>query len=90
VGTLGPIVELHYGKFPVMLEGGASPTWLSRYVFGSTDFGERFQFTSHIGLAWDVTKNFTVGFRLQHMSDAGLASPNPGLNIEMLSFRFNF
>lgn len=90
VGTLGPSVELRYGKFPVVLEGGASPTWLSRYVFGPTDFGEPFQFTSHIGLEWDVTKNFTVGLRFQHMSNAGLANPNPGLNIGMLSARFNF
>jgi lipid A 3-O-deacylase len=90
VGTLGPLVELRYGKFPVVLEGGSSPTWLSRYTFGSEDFGEHFQFTSHIGLAWDVSRYFTLGLRFQHMSNAGLASPNPGLNIEMLSARFNF
>ncbi len=90
IGTLGPRAELHYGQFPVFLEGGASPTWMSRHVFGSTDFGERLQFTSHIGLEWDVAKNFAVGFRFQHMSNAGLAQPNPGLNIEMLSARFNF
>lgn len=90
VGTLGPLAELRYGKCPVLLEGGASPTWLSRSTFGSENFGERFQFTSHIGLEWDVTKNFTIEARFQHMSNAGLATPNPGLNIEMLSFRFNF
>jgi Lipid A 3-O-deacylase (PagL) len=90
VGTLGPMAELRYGAFPVVLEGGASPTWLSRYTFGSKDLGERFQFTSHIGLAWDVTRNVTVGIRFQHMSNAGLARPNPGLNMEMLLVRFNF
>ena len=90
VGTAGPFAELHFGKFPVVLEGGGSPTWLSHHVFGQTNFGEQFQFTSHIGLEWDVTKNFTVGCRFQHMSNAGLASPNPGVNFEMLSFRYNF
>lgn len=90
VGTLGPMAELRYGKFPVSLEGGASPTWLNCSVFGPTDFGTRFQFTSYIGLEWNVTKNFTLGFRLQHMSNAGFANPNPGLNIGMLSLRFNF
>jgi len=89
-GTLGRVVELRYGTFPVYLEGGTSPTYLSRYVFNSIDFGERFQFTSHIALQWDVTKNFTVGLRLQHMSDAGIAEPNPGLNTEMLSLQYNF
>lgn len=90
VGTAGPFAELHFGKFPVFLEGGADPTWLSHHIFGQTNFGEQFQFTSHIGLEWDVTKHFTVGCRLQHMSNAGLAEPNPGMNLEMLSFRYNF
>lgn len=91
VGTLSPIlVELRYGTFPLALEGGGGPTWLSHYTFGAKDFGEPLQFTTHIGLTWDVTKNFTLGFRFQHMSNAGLASPNPGLNMEMVTFRFNF
>jgi hypothetical protein len=90
VGTSGPILELHYGNFPVFLEGGSSPTYLSQYVFGGIDLGERFQFTSHLSLQWDITKNFAVNARFQHMSDAGLTHTNPGLNIEMLCLRFNF
>ena len=90
IATMGPGAELRFGSFPIFLEGGESPTLLSRYNFGRTDFGQRFQFTSHVSLEWDITKNFTMGFRFQHMSNAGLATPNPGLNIEMLSARLNF
>jgi hypothetical protein len=39
VGTLGPVIELREGKIPVTLEGGASPTLLSRYNFSERDLG---------------------------------------------------
>jgi lipid A 3-O-deacylase len=90
VGTLGPVVEVHFGKFPVMLEGGSSPSLLSRNNFGRINFGDRFQFTSHIGVQWDITKHFSVDWRFQHMSDAGIAEPNPGLNMQMFSANFRF
>ena len=90
VGTLGAVIEIRCGTFPVFLEGGSSPTYLSRYIFGSRDLGERFQFTSHIGLQWDMTKNLAASLRFQHMSDAGITRTNPGLNVQMLSLQFNF
>jgi hypothetical protein len=90
IGTLGPVVELRKGKFPVTLEGGVSPTVLSRYHFGGMDFGGRFQFTDHVGVNWEVTRQFSVGARFQHMSNGGISEPNPGLNLLMLSARYNF
>jgi Lipid A 3-O-deacylase (PagL) len=90
VGALAPQAEIRYGNFPVSLEGGAGPALLSHSYIGQRNFGDRVQFISHIGLEWDISKRFTLGARLQHMSNAGLATPNPGLNIEMLSVRFNF
>jgi Lipid A 3-O-deacylase (PagL) len=90
VGTAGPLLELRKGHIPLALEGGASPTVISRYRFGSTDFGEGFQFTSHIGLTWYLTDHLSVGCRFQHMSNAGLAKPNPGLNVGMLELSYHF
>jgi len=53
IGTLGPVIELHKGKFPVTLDFGASPTILSRYDFKQRDLGGWFQFSDHcrFGLA---------------------------------------
>jgi lipid A 3-O-deacylase len=90
VGTAGPLLELRKGKFPLALEVGASPTILSKYHFGNTDLGEDFQFTSHIGLTWYITDHLSCGYRFQHMSNAGLAKPNPGLNVEMLELSYHF
>jgi lipid A 3-O-deacylase len=89
-GTVGPMVELRKGTFPLVLEGGSSPTILSRDRFGARNFGERFQFTSHIGLTWYITKQDSLGYRFQHMSNAGISQPNPGLNLQMLELSYRF
>jgi hypothetical protein len=90
IGTAGLLAELRPGKFPFALEGGSSPTLISRYQFGGMNFGERFQFTTHVGLAWYLTERVSIGYRFEHMSNAGLASPNPGLNLEMLELTYHF
>jgi hypothetical protein len=90
VGTMGPVIELREGKFPVTLEGGVSLSGLSRYKFNDKDLGGWFEFTDHIGVNWHVTKCFTLGVRFQHMSNASLYKHNPGLNLEMLSASYSF
>jgi lipid A 3-O-deacylase len=90
VGTTGPVLELRAGKFPVTLEGGVSLTALSRYESPDRDLGGRFQFTDHVGLDWHITKRFTLGWRYQHTSNAGIYSRNPGLNLQMLSVSYTF
>jgi lipid A 3-O-deacylase len=89
-GTLGPVLELRRGNFPLSIEGGASPTLLSRYRFDTRNLGGRFQFTDHIGLDWHFTEHFIAGLRFQHMSNAGIYKHNPGLNLEMLSVAYSF
>lgn len=90
VGTLGPFVELSKGKFPLTLEVGAAPTLLSRHQFRLKDFGDNFQFTDHVDLNWRIADRFTAGIRFQHMSNGGINHNNPGVNLEMLTCRFNF
>jgi Lipid A 3-O-deacylase (PagL) len=78
------------GKFPLSLEGGVSPTGLSRYDFGAKNFGTYFQFTSHLGLNWDILPRVRLSYRFQHMSNAGLSRHNPGLNLHMLGVSYLF
>ena len=90
VGTLGPSLLLGYKSWPLFLDVGISPTVLSRQQFGDRFFGSPFQLTSHGGLRWDIGRHWSLGYRFQHMSNAGTASPNPGLNMHSfgLSWRF--
>jgi len=90
VGTTGPVIEMRYKKCPITLEGGIYLSGLSRYQFPDKDIGGPFEFTDHLGLNWHITKKFTVGWRYQHMSNAGFYAKNPGLNLLMLSTTYNF
>ena len=65
-------------------------TLLSRHDFSERDVGSLVQFTSYIGLNWDLSSRFRIGYRFQHMSNAGLGSPNPGLNLQVLAASYRF
>ena len=90
VGTLGPFFELGKGRFPLRFKAGFAPTILSRYRFPTKDFGDDVQFTSRIGLEWEITRRCSVDVSFQHMSNGSLSRSNPGLNLETLSVRYNF
>jgi lipid A 3-O-deacylase len=96
VGTVGPVLAWGSAHFPVWMEGGSSPTLVSRDGFGpggqtdSRDFGCAFQFTTHIGIYWDIVKKVRVGYRFQHMSNAHLAGSNPGLNLNVFYVSYLF
>jgi hypothetical protein len=90
IGVIGPTLELSRAGIPLAIEGGSSPTYISRYRFGRMDLGTSAQFTTHIGLFWDVTPHWRVGYRYQHMSNAGIREPNPGFNLHILSIGYLF
>ena len=90
IGTVGPSLVLARGGWPLSLEGGLSPTLLSRFVFGPRNFGNNLQFTSHVGLNLDLGPHLRLDYRYQHMSNAGLSSPNPGLNLHFFALSYRF
>ena len=90
LGSVGPILALSCGRFPVSLEGGFSPTILSRDNFHSKNFGDPLQFTSHIGIGCDIASRVRISSRFQHMSNAGLSGDNPGLNMHMFGISYLF
>jgi lipid A 3-O-deacylase len=90
LGSLGPTLVLRREGLPLSFEGGSSPTGLSRYQFENKDLGTQFQFTSHVGLNFDVTKRIQITYRFHHISNAGLSSSNPGLNMHLFGISFLF
>jgi len=90
VGTLGPALTFGQRRFPLSLEGGISPTLISRYEFGTVNLGQELQFTTYLGLNLDLTRHWRLGYRFQHMSNADLAPSNPGLNMNMFSLSYAF
>ena len=88
--SAGPTFVLRYKDLPLSLEGGSSSTLLSRHEFGDQDLGGPFQFNTHIGLSWDVTRRWRIGYRYDHISNAGIYRPNPGLNLHTFAVSYVF
>ena len=90
VGSIGP--GIHFTGFGehVVISMGINPTIISQHSFGDDNFGGPLQFTSHIGLNLNFFRHFTMGYRLQHMSNAGIYSSNPGVNIHMIEAGYRF
>ncbi|MBK7998785.1 MAG: acyloxyacyl hydrolase [Verrucomicrobia bacterium] len=89
-GTIGPGFVASWKDLPIVLEAGISPTVLGREQFGNTDFGTVFQFTTHGGLTWNVTRRMGVGLRFLHISNADIGPSNPGVNLYSVGLGWRF
>jgi hypothetical protein len=76
----GPGLRLSAPGFPLYLTAGSAPTYLTRSRFGDVDLGQRLQFTSSAAITLMLTPEIGLRYRAQHMSNARLARPNPGIN----------
>jgi len=66
------------------LVASSGPTLLSRSRFGDYELGGRFHFTSNFGIQGTVFRQWTLGVRVQHLSNARTRKPNPGLNLMVI------
>jgi Lipid A 3-O-deacylase (PagL) len=78
--SIGPTILLATAADRLVLNGGLRPTYVSNDDPGPLDLGIHLQFTSHIGILLRLWRGLYVGWRLQHISNAGLAHSNPGIN----------
>ena len=90
VGSVGPGFYFTGLKDSIGIYLGVNPTIISRHRFGDDDLGGPFQFTSHIGIDFNITRHFAAGYRLQHMSNFVFYDSNPGLNLHMLEAVYRF
>lgn len=90
VGAGGPGLTAGLWGGRLVFKAGISPTIISRDNYGDEDLGGPVQFTSHAGLALRVYRGMSLGYRFQHMSNAGLYNHNPGLNLHMVEFGWWF
>lgn len=90
IGTLGPRLKVRQGESRFNFALGVSPTYVTETEFGDKDFGVPLQFTSHLGLECRPVRHVQIGYRFQHMSNAGLDESNPGLNLHMFTLGWEF
>jgi lipid A 3-O-deacylase len=88
--TIGPGLAWVSPSQQHTIEAGISPTLMSKHEFGGADFGGNFQFTSFVGLNSRVGERIAATIRVQHMSNASIYDPNPGLDQMMLGIHYRF
>jgi lipid A 3-O-deacylase len=90
VGSIGPGIDFTGFNEKIQISLGINPTIISKHRFGDENLGGPVEFTSHIGVGLNFTPHFTVGYRLQHMSNGVLYEHNPGLNMHMIEVGYRF
>ena len=90
VGSVGPGLYISGLKEMVEISMGINPTVISKHKFGDENLGGPIQFTSHIGLNFIFNHHYSIGYRLQHMSNGVLYEHNPGLNMHMIEMGYRF
>ena len=90
VFLLGSSLVVRRAGCPLSLSGGTDPAILTSHKFDGLDLGGNFQFCTHAGLDLDITSHIRVGYQFQHMSNAGLYTPNPGVNLHFFGLSYVF
>ena len=80
-----------YGVSPY-LEAAIGVHGMSETTLGDNDFSIPFAFGSHLGtgIRFGGQKQFELGYRFQHLSNAVLGDPNPGINFHLLRLSYHF
>ena len=91
VVSLIPMVALGSEDRRFFLDAGAGVALLSKYQFGTQDYGGPFQFALTAGAGFPIYKRLGLGYRFLHYSDAGLNGPDTiGADFHMIEFRYSF
>jgi lipid A 3-O-deacylase len=74
------------------VEAGLGAHLLSRSQIGDKRLSTSFHFGSHAGVGYRFGERgqFDVGYRFQHLSNAGIKKPNPGINFNQIRFVYRF
>lgn len=72
------------------IEAGVGPTVFTRTRFADENISTAFQFGNHIGVGAYVSDASRISLRFSHFSNAGIKTPNPGMNIAQLIYSHQF
>ena len=65
---------------------------LSRSSIGDHRLSTAFQFGDHLGVGYRFGSkaSYDLGYRFQHLSNAGIKRPNPGINFHQIRLQYHF
>lgn len=83
----GPVFLLNTLQKNISLSGGISPSLMTKHKFKNLDLGGSFNFVSHIELMFSPIDKISLGYRFEHISNAGIYKNNPGVNMHFLQIK---
>jgi lipid A 3-O-deacylase len=90
---LTPVFRLQSNDLQgLYLEAAIGFHLLSRTSLGDKRFSTRFQFGDHLGagVRFGPGGRYDLGYRFQHLSNAGIKRPNHGINFHQVRFQYRF
>jgi hypothetical protein len=80
-GGFTPVITLRRLNAPYYLEGGIGVHLLSHTSIDERDLSTQFQFGEMLGggINFGGRRQYTVGVRVQHLSNGGIKEPNNGI-----------
>jgi hypothetical protein len=80
-GLVGPFIEAAVGFH-----------LLSHTSIGDRRMSTAFQFGNHIGVGYrfGAKAHYELGYRFQHLSNASIKRPNPGINFHQIRLQYHF
>jgi len=90
LGSLGPALTVTKQGGRLVVELGISPAYLGEDIYGREDLSGHIQFLTHGGLTIRVIRSLSIGYEFQHISNADIQQPNPGLNMHNIEIGYSF
>lgn len=87
---LGPTFQIGIIERTLSLNIGTSAAFISQSHFGNENLGGHLQFVSHAGFIVRLDEEIGVTYRFQHMSNASLSHPNPGVDLHAIGVGYYF
>jgi lipid A 3-O-deacylase len=81
-----PVFRVERGRF--YLEGAIGFHLVQTHISAHRTFSTAFQFGDHIGAGMHF-RRYDLCMRVQHLSNGGIAGPNPGINFVLLRLQYS-
>lgn len=84
--------EHQWGWGHPYLEAGLGIHLLSKKHISTRNLGSTLQFGTHVGFGtrFGSHEQYDLAWRIEHLSNAGIREPNPGINFSMVRFGYHW
>lgn len=86
--SMGPTLSIINYKNIFYVSTGLKPGLMTNHIFNNFDLGGTLNFKSHIALNVSPNKKINLGYRFEHISNAGLYEKNPGVNFHYIEIEY--